>query len=209
MARVSEGIEKLEGGQRKWLKRVAIFAGILLGYLGWQLWDIDRFGHHDEGGSADCAIVLGAAAYYNRPSPVFRARIDHAVKLYREGRVEKILLTGGFGKDAEYAESEVAYQYCLEKGVPEKDLLLEDTSKTTEQNLIQAARVMEANGLETALLVSDPWHLKRAAAMARKHGIKSAVSATETTMYRSASSRWGFLWRELYHIHVWRFAGEN
>lgn len=178
-------------------------------YLGWQVWSIDRFGHDDDGGRADCAIVLGAAAYFNKPSPVFQARIDHAVKLYREGRVDKIILTGGYGRDAEFAESEVAYAYCQKMGVPEEVLFLEKSSKTTEQNLIQAGMLMEREGLKDALLVSDPWHLKRAAAMAAKHGISSKPSATTTSMYRSAESRWGFLLRELYYIHVWRLAGED
>lgn len=177
-------------------------------YIGWQLWDIGHVGHSDDGSKADCAIVLGAAAYHKKPSPVFQARIDHAVKLYKQGRVEKILLTGGFGKNAEYSESEVAYQYCLKQGVNKADLLLEKKSETTEQNIIQAEILMQENELDSALIVSDPWHLKRALAMAKKHDVSAKPSATQTSMYRSDKNRWTFQIRELYYIHVWRLAGE-
>ena len=190
------------------IKHLVVLMVILCFYLGWQLWDIGHVGHSDDGSKADCAIVLGAAAYHKKPSPVFQARIDHAVKLYNEGRVEKILLTGGFGKDAEFAESEVAYQYCLEQGVKKADLLLEKKSETTEQNIIQAEILMQQNGLGSALLVSDPWHLKRALAMAKKHDVRAKVSATQTSMYRSEKNRWTFQLRELYYLHVWRLAGE-
>ncbi|SHI71516.1 Uncharacterized SAM-binding protein YcdF, DUF218 family [Rubritalea squalenifaciens DSM 18772] len=191
---------------RKWCKRFLFVLLILTVYASWQIWDIHRYGHVDDGGQADCAIVLGAAAYYNKPSPVFKARIDHAIKLYKEGRVKKVILTGGFGKDAEFAESEVAYEYCLKNGIPDKDLYKETESKTTEQNIAQAKKLMDKFGMESALLVSDPWHLKRAHAIAEKYEMQNRPSATLTTMYKSDESRLKFLMREFYYIHVWRFA---
>ena len=176
--------------------------------MSWQVWDINRVGFTDEGEKADCAMVLGAAAYHTKPSPVFQARIDHAIKLYQEGRVSKILLTGGFGKNAKFAESEVAFEYCKKQGVSEGDLLLETVSQTTEQNIIEAEKLMAREGLYSTLLVSDPWHLKRALVMARKHEVEATASATQTSMYRSDKSKWSFLLRELYYLHVWRLAGE-
>jgi len=177
-------------------------------YASWQVWDISRIGFSDDGGKADCAIVLGAAAYHTKPSPVFQARIDHAIKLYKEGRVKKVLLTGGYGRNAEFSESEVALEYCKKRGVPASDILIEKESQTTEQNIIEAEKVMRKKGLISALLVSDPWHLKRALAMTQKHGIEAEPSATQTSMYRSEKNQWGFLLRELYYLHVWRLAGE-
>lgn len=189
----------------RWISTLAI---CLLIYAGWQAWDINRVGYSDDGSKADCAIVLGAAAYHKKPSPVFQARIDHAIKLYKAGRVEKVLLTGGYGKNAEFAESEVAYQYCKANGVPEKDILLEKKSQTTEQNIIEAEKVMQQEGFENALIVSDPWHLKRALAMTAKHDVSAKPSATKTSMYRSEKSQWQFLLREMYYLHIWRLAGE-
>jgi uncharacterized SAM-binding protein YcdF (DUF218 family) len=191
------------------MKLAAVLCLVCLAYVVWQAWDINHVGYSDDGSAADCAIVLGAAAYHKKPSPVFKARIDHAIKLYREGRVGRILLTGGYGKNAEFAESEVAYAYCVAEGVPEEDILLEKKSQTTEQNLIEAKPLMEAQGMKTALLVSDPWHLKRGLAIAKKHGVSAKPSATRTSMYRSELSQWKFLLREMYYLHVWRLVGES
>ncbi|MFC4991857.1 YdcF family protein [Rubritalea tangerina] len=197
--------KKRWGRRLKWLSLAVVLA---FGYVIWQLWDINRVGFSDDGGEADCAIVLGAAAYHKKPSPVFQARIDHAIKLYKDGRVSKVLLTGGFGENAQFAESEVALEYCKKMGVPERDLLIEKQSQTTEQNIIEAQQVMQQEELDSALIVSDPWHLKRALAMTRKHDLEASGSATRTSMYRSEKSKWGFLMRELYYLHIWRLAGE-
>lgn len=197
--------------RKRWGRRVkwlSVFLLLLFFYASWQVWDINRIGFSDDESNADCAIVLGAAAYHTKPSPVFQARIDHAIKLYKEGRVGKILLTGGYGKNAEFSESEVALKYCKKRGVPERDILIEKESQTTEQNIIEAEMVMRQRGLKSALLVSDPWHLKRALAMAQKHGVEAEPSATQTSMYRSEKTQWGFLLRELYYLHVWRLACE-
>lgn len=183
-------------------------AVLLTVYITWQAWDINHVGYSDDGASADCAIVLGAAAYHTKPSPVFKARIDHAIKLYQEGRVNVVLLTGGYGKNAPFAESEVAYNYCVSNGVPRERILLEKNSQTTEQNIIEAKKLMNSSGLKTALIVSDPWHLKRGLAISKKHGVSAKPSATRTSMYRSEKSQWQFLLREMYYIHLWRLAGE-
>lgn len=188
----------------KWVRWLLSGVLVLLVYLLWQMWDIRRVGYTDDGSSADVALVLGAAAYPAKPSPVFQARIDHAIALHRQGRVKRIILTGGFGKNAGYAESEVAKNYCLKMGVPESAILLENRSTTTQQNLVEAEKIMRKEGLKTALIVSDPWHLKRALAMARKHHIDAKPSATTTSMYRTDESKLRFLLRELYYIHIWR-----
>ena len=200
-----KSFKKRWGRRVKWL---SVSLLLLFCYASWQAWDINRVGYSDDGSKADCAIVLGAAAYHTKPSPVFQSRIDHAIKLYKEGRVAKILLTGGYGKNAKFSESEVALEYCKKCGVPSSDILIEKESQTTEQNIIEADKVMHQKGLNSALLVSDPWHLKRALAMTRKHGLDALPSATQTSMYRSGKNQWGFLLRELYYLHVWRLAGE-
>lgn len=195
----------------RWSRRFKVAAFVLIlftAYVGWQAWSINYIGYSDDGGKADCAIVLGAAAYHKKPSPVFQARIDHAIKLYKEGRVKTILLTGGYGKNAEFSESEVAHDYCVANGVPEDAILLEKKSLTTEQNIIEAEKLMYERRLRSALLVSDPWHLKRALAIADKYEVSAKASATRTSMYRSEKSQWTFLLREMYNLHLWRFVGE-
>ena len=180
---------------------------LLFLYLLYQAASIHRFGFRDNDREADCAIVLGAAAWHNRPSPVFKERINHAIHLYEEGRVATLILTGGFGTGAPFAESEVARTYCLDRGVPEEALILETKSRTTRENLSEAKLLLDRHGLRSALVVSDPWHLKRAVAMAQREGIDAHPSATRTTRFTSLRARTNFLLRELYFYHHFLFTG--
>lgn len=185
---------------------VLVVGGLL--YLSWQIVSIHTYGFRDDGRRADCAIVLGGAAWHKKPSPVLEERLNHAIKLYREGRVGALVLTGGFGADAPYSEAQVAKYYCRDQGVPEEDLLLEtDDSQTTVQNLSGAKKVLDANGMESALIVSDPWHLKRGVLIARREGIDAYQSGTRTSKFESFKARSSFLLRELYLYHQFLLFG--
>lgn len=166
---------------------------------------ISNFGHIDDGSNADCAIVLGAAAYHSKPSPVLKERINHAILLLRENRVRAIILTGGFGDKAEFAESEVARSYCLENGVSPEQIHIETRSKTTKENISEAKKIMQQQGFTDALIVSDPWHLKRACDIAQHYSVAAAPSATNTSLYTSEKSQFKALWKEFFNIHLWRF----
>jgi len=161
----------------------------------------------DETRAADAAIIMGAAAYGERPSPVFEQRIAHGVALYKKGTVKKLILTGGFGDGATMAESEVARRYVIDQGVPERDLLLEKISRTTRGNLQQARELMKQHGLTEALLVSDPLHMERAARMMRDLGVTAWCSPTPTSRYESAPAKAGFLFREIYALTAYLIAG--
>lgn len=195
------------GRWHRWL-RLAFF-GLLAGatwlvaVAGW----IVAFGAADRAGPADCAIVLGAAAYGNRPSPVFAERIKHAVELHRSGTVDHLLFTGGRVSVADKSESAVARSYAAAAGVPEAAILTEELSRTTGQNLREAKRVMDAKGLRTAVIVSDPLHLKRAASMAADLGIDAVTSPTPTSRYRSLRVKAGFLAREVFFLHGYWLTG--
>lgn len=147
---------------------------------------------------SDAAIVLGAASYGDRPSPVFRERINHAVWLYRNGYVRKIIFTGARDSANEPPASAVASLYAAGRGVPLRDILREGRSRTTEENLFHARVLAEANGLNTFLVVSDPLHMKRAMRIARDLGMAALPSPTPTTRYRGFGSRMQFLAREIY-----------
>ncbi len=194
--------------QPRKLLRIALgtFVALFL-YLSWQALSIHRFGFADDGRDADCAIVLGTAAWHNKPSPVLQERLNHAIGLYESGRVPILILTGGFGDGAEYAESKVAENYCLQRGVPAEALVSEDRSRTTIENLAEARALLEENGLRTALIVSDPWHLKRAVAIARRQGIDAHPSGTTTSRFQSFKARANFLLRELYLYHRYLLLG--
>lgn len=161
----------------------------------------------DETRAADAAIIMGAAAYGEKPSPVFEQRIAHGVALYKKGMVKKLILTGGFGDGATMSESEVARRYVMEQGVPERDLLLERVSRTTLGNLQQARDLMKQHGLTEALLVSDPLHMERSARMMRNLGVAAWCSPTSTSKYESAPAKAGFLLREIYALTAYLIAG--
>ncbi|MES2476664.1 MAG: YdcF family protein [Verrucomicrobiota bacterium] len=163
-----------------------------------------RFGDENHAEKSDCIIVLGAAAYGAEPSPVFEERIKHAINLLQEGEGARIIFTGGFGDGAKHAESEVGAEYSVRKGVDPKVILTETRSRTTRQNLVEAKALMDAAGLKTAILVSDPLHLKRASLMAEDLGISAVTSPTPSSRYRSFGPKLMFLLREIYFLnHYW------
>lgn len=168
---------------------------------------IVRYGAADRAVKSDCAIVLGAAAYGDQPSPVFEERIRHGISLYRAGLVSTIIFTGGYGDGARHAESEVAAAYAIRAGLPSAAILTEPRSRTTRQNLAEAKLLMETRGLRTAILVSDPLHMRRAMWMANDLGIPAVSSPTPTTRYRSMPAKLRFLRRELYYWHHYLFTG--
>lgn len=158
--------------------------------------------------SADVAMVLGAAVNDTEPSPVFQARIDQAIELYKQGRVRYLLFTGGLSAEDSLAESQAARAYAISRGVAEKDILIEERSETTHQNLVEAQRVMKEHNLTSAIIVSDPLHLRRALAMAKSLEMDATVSPARNTRYRSLRTQLPFLLRETYFIHRFWFFGE-
>lgn len=194
----------------RWKRPLRITLGIVLGlivYMTLQAVSIHRYGFSDDGRSSDCAIILGTAAWHNKPSPVFTERINQGIRLYQEGRVRFLILTGGFGDGAPFAESEVALQHCLDHGIPREALFLEKSSQTTLENLSEAKTLMDEHHWTSALVVSDPWHLKRGVAMARHVGIDAHPSGTTSTRFESPKAQSGFLLRELYSYHRFLFFG--
>jgi uncharacterized SAM-binding protein YcdF (DUF218 family) len=180
--------------------------GVVIWLVAVAVW-ISVFGARDASRPSDCAIVLGAAAYGNKPSPVFAERINHAVELHRAGVVKYLLFTGGRVTAADKSESAVARTHALAAGVPVDAILAEDVSRTTGQNLLEARRVMALHGLKTAVIVSDPLHLKRASSMAHDLGIDAVTSPTPTSRYRSFGAKAGFLMREVFYLHGYWFTG--
>ena len=185
-----------------WLWRLLLLVVVwLLGVAAYIVW----VGERDQAAEADVIIVLGAAAYDANPSPVFEERIRHGIDLYKRGLAERMLFTGGFGqragKRARYSESQVAQRYALRHEVPKQAILIETESRTTWQNLQEAAELMQANNLHRAIIVSDPLHMARALRLARTAGIDALGSSTPTSRFRSFQTRWRFLLQEVYFFH--------
>jgi uncharacterized SAM-binding protein YcdF (DUF218 family) len=165
--------------------------GILLGV------DIYTYSFASDPSPGDAAIVLGAAAWGTKPSPVFEERIKHAVNLYKAGQIKAIIFTGGVGKDEQLAESVVASQYAIEHGIAAKDIYCETASRLTYENLCGAKRIIQREHIDRVLIVSDPLHMRRAITIARDLGIDAYPSSTPTSRYVSLSNKIDFLWGEV------------
>lgn len=187
---------------------VGIVAALLLAWAGLVGWSIVTAGDQSSAEIADAALILGAAVYGTKPSPVFEERIRHGIALYKAKRVRVLLFTGGYGEGSELAESEVARTYALEAGVPNDVIIIENISRTTKGNLVQAKRLLDHNSLSNVLLVTDPLHVKRALRMSSDLGIAASPSPTPTTRYRSWKTKSGFLLREIYFYHVYLLTGQ-
>jgi uncharacterized SAM-binding protein YcdF (DUF218 family) len=184
-------------GRGWWWKLPALAVLWLAGVAAWIVW----VGERDEAAPADAIVVLGAAAYDARPSPVFTERIRHGLDLYRRGYADTLIFTGGYGNGARFSESQVARRYAIRQGVPEDAILIETLSRTTWENLAQARALMQEHGLRRVIVVSDPLHMARALRLSRGLGIDALGSSTPSTRFRSFRTRWRFLAREVYFFH--------
>ena len=182
----------------RWLLRLVLLAALWLG--GVATW-IVYVGNRDQAGPADAIVVLGAAAYDARPSPVFTERIRHGIELYERGYAGALVFTGGYGDGARFSESQVARTFAVRAGVPEQAILIETLSRTTYQNLARSRDLLSDHGLQRVIVVSDPLHMARALRLCRHLGIDAVGSPTPSTRFRSFRTQWRFLAREVYFFH--------
>ena len=143
---------------------------------------------HDQRRPVEAIVVLGAAQYNGRPSPVLRARLDHAIALYREGYAPLILVTGGVGRGDTTSEAAVGRRYAVREGVPERAILLEAEGRTTTASLEAAAEIMKERGLRRAILVSDPFHMLRLKILARRFDMEVLTSPTRSSPISASRS---------------------
>lgn len=182
-------------------KRTKILIGIalfILCYITINGIDICLFSKEEQKCKADVAIVLGASTYNGKVSPVYQERINHGITLYNEGYVEKLIVTGGIGQDNDRSDADTAKQYAISQGIPDTDILTEGTSTITQENLENSKAIMERNGYDTAIIVSDPLHMRRAMLLAKDAGITAYSSPTPTSKYVSLKTQIPFLAREVF-----------
>ena len=177
---------------------------MLLVQAAWCTWLVYSYSTRTASRRADAAVVLGAAAWGKNPSPVFRERINHGITLYRNNRVGKLIFTGGTPKSGYMTEAEVARRYARGHGVPNKDILLETTSRDTQQNLENTKALMYNNGLESVVIISDPYHLARAAAVADYVGLDYQTEPTPTSRY-SGQNRAKFMASEVLSLMAFQW----
>lgn len=175
---------------------------LTIGYLSFNTLSIYQFSKIYSEKKSDIAIVLGAGTSNGQLSPVFKERINHSIYLYNHQIVHKIIFTGGYGIDQTTSDSQVAKLYASDMGLPESDLIIEEKSRYTIENLMESKKIMDSLNLHTALLVSDPLHMKRAMKMANELGINCQSSPTKTSMYRSAKTRMNSLCYETFFFSI-------
>jgi uncharacterized SAM-binding protein YcdF (DUF218 family) len=139
------------------------------------------WGARDKARASDAIVVLGAAQYVGRPSPVLRARLDHALDLWQRGLAPRLIFTGGTGAGDTTSEAAVSRLYALRRGVPDTAILMENEGKTTRESLAAVATIMRARQMRTAILVSDPFHMLRLRILSAQYGVDAYTSPTKTS----------------------------
>jgi uncharacterized SAM-binding protein YcdF (DUF218 family) len=151
----------------------------------------------DEARPAQAIVVLGAAQYAGKPSPVLRARLDHALDLWNRHLASLLILTGGTGAGDTTSEAAVGKNYARKHGVPDSAILVENEGRTTSESMRAVAGMLEVRGLQTALLVSDPFHMLRLRILARRFGFTPYTSPTQTSpISPNREERWKYIFSE-------------
>jgi uncharacterized SAM-binding protein YcdF (DUF218 family) len=161
----------------------ALRALVVVGGLGWlaSATAVVVVSRREGAQPADAIVVLGAAQYDGRPSPVLRARLDHGVTLYHRGMAPLLMLTGGRGFGDTTTEAAVGARYAERHGVPVPAVLVEDAGRTTSESMHAAATLLRARGATRVVLVSDPFHMLRLGILARRFGLTPYLSPTPTS----------------------------
>jgi uncharacterized SAM-binding protein YcdF (DUF218 family) len=180
-----------------WKRSALVLVAVLC--AGWMvsLFAVIIWGHRDTARPAAAIVVLGAAQYVGHPSPVLRARLDHAVSLWRRGLAPRMVLTGGTGEGDTTSEAVVSRHFVVQQGVPDSAILLETKGRTTSESLRAVAAMMTAERSDTVILVSDPFHMLRLAILARRFGLTPLLSPTPTSpISESWKQRWEYRFSE-------------
>ncbi len=157
-----------------------LLAATLIGWLV-SLAAVLQAARRDDAQTADAIVVLGAAQYVGRPSPVLRARLDHALELWQRGLAPRLIFTGGTGAGDTTSEAAVSRVYAMRRGVPDTAILLENEGRTTRESLAAVSAIMRARQLRTAILVSDPFHMLRLRILSTRYGVDASTSPTQTS----------------------------
>ena len=143
----------------------------LVAYLGFVFVQIQSQSNVDEARPADVILILGAAEYRGRPSPVLKARLDHGLDLYRRGLSPRLMTTGGAGGDPLFTEGGVGRAYLVREGVPSEAIIVESEAESTMESTAAAAEIMRRMGLTSAIVVSDGYHIYRVKKMLEFRGL--------------------------------------
>ena len=185
-ARVDKEMSRRASGTLPRLVRRVVAIGLIAAcaWFWWLFLEIRRTSWEDQAAPADAIAVFGAAEYYGRPSPVFNARLEHALDLYQRGLAPLIVSLGG-GVDPQYSEGAVGRDFFLIHGVSDRRIIAETSSSDTEESVERLAAIARENHLRTILVVSDGTHMFRIQQLCRAQGLHVLLSPRETGKYVS------------------------
>jgi uncharacterized SAM-binding protein YcdF (DUF218 family) len=188
------------------LLAVVAAATILAGYAAFRIWEQ---GDRDERRLVDAIVVLGAAQYNGTPSPVFRARLEHAISLYHAGYADVIFMTGGKAEGDRTTEAAAARDFAVANGVPPTAILLEDEGRTTLESLRTVGAVLRERRSTSAVFVSDRAHMLRVLRIAQDEGLEAFGSPTTTSPTDATfGHRFEAMTHELAALAVYFLAGD-
>jgi uncharacterized SAM-binding protein YcdF (DUF218 family) len=190
-------------GSRIVRNALLLFVAACVAYYVFICGQIVRHARNDEARKSDVIIVFGAAEYYGKPSPVFRARLDHGFELFRRGLAPMIITTGGAGGEEHFSEGQVGRDYLISKGIRDFDLIAETQSSDTAQSAERVSTIMRTNGMKTCVAVSDRFHLFRIKRMLQAQGIQAYVSP-RPELPKTKSESGLFVLREALSYILWR-----
>lgn len=180
---------------------VVVILGIVsIAYLSTR---IEQQSTRDEAQKADVILVLGAAEYHGRPSPVLRARLDHALELYNRGMAPRIMTTGGAGGDPVFTEGGVSRSYLIGRGVPSEAIVVENESESTVESLAMAGEIMQRMGLHSVVVVSDGYHIYRVKKMLQNRGLDVYGSPRPEQHTEPLHERWNYVKQAIGYM-LWR-----
>lgn len=188
----------------KWIVGAALLLlAVILGYLAYIASQIQKESTVDEEHTADAIVVLGAAEYRGRPSPVLEARLNHALFLYLKGLAPRIITTGGAGGDPMFTESTVARAYLSRRGVPAEAITVENEGESTAQSIVAVTEIMRRMNLRSAIVVSDGYHIYRVKKMLQASGIKVYGSPRPSAPQTGWHEKWAYF-RQAVGYALWR-----
>jgi uncharacterized SAM-binding protein YcdF (DUF218 family) len=190
----------------KWIVGAALAVLILaasLAFLFHIAGQIQQQSTVDDAQKADAIIVLGAAEYRGRPSPVLEARLNHALWLYLKGLAPRIITTGGAGGDPVFTEGAVGRAYLTRRGVPPEAIIVEGQGGSTVYSVIAVAEIMERMDLHSAIVVSDGYHIYRVKKMLEARGLKIYGSPRPSVMPSGWREKWIYLKQAAGYV-LWR-----
>ncbi len=181
---------------------VAVLCAAL--WSGWVYVQIERYAYEDEAAPADVICVFGAAEYAGRPSPVLRARLDHALALYEAGIAPVVLTLGGSAPGDTFSEGQVGQAYLMANGIPEKSIIAETQSRNTEEQARRIVAIARANSYRRIVIVSDPAHLFRVREVCAREGLPVLTSPRSQVSVVGSWSEWQQVGHEILAYTLWR-----